>query len=284
MPPNAAKEQPMTVEGSRRAVQVACAANLLAAAAALGVLTVARSSVVVAAAVAALVCLSSAALMLLRIGPAAAGSKGTRATAAPADASFWSCVVALGLFSMGSGVAMLEGVERLKQMQPTAGAGEDPGVVMLALVGAMTVLALSAWLAANSREVRAAQDPVLLTVVVAQSAATISFAIALTCLALTELQGVRPADGAGAVAIGLMLAAAAAVLAVEIKRIIAADRSETGDAPFVAPSLAGLTLETISAEARPDTHSPPTPLQPADAKPQLHPRDTGGKPRGKRRR
>lgn len=288
----------MAAQSSSRATLVAMAASSLAAAAALTAGLNSRSSATMAAAVVALVSASSAALILYGSRRAEPASNARHPPASAMEAYFWSYVVALALFSMGAGVTLLEGVERLKQPQPVA----DAQLVMLGLGGAAALLALSAWNAVRTlaprhgqgalvAALRTVKDPALFTVVLAQILAVLAFSIALAGVALVEVHGVRAADGVAALSIGLAVAAAAAVLALEVKRLItdpmasgtvrdgARQTAETvagAGLPIGTAQVAQVALETKSTAAATASQ----PLQ----KPHVLPRDAGGKGRGKRRR
>lgn len=284
----------MSADGATHASLGALAASLAAAATALVAVFACGSSAALAAAVLALVGASSQALMLYGTRTAAAATGSRHPATLAMDAYFWSYVVAIALFSMGAGVALIEGVERLKQPRPSTGA--DTGLIAMAVGWA--VLALAAWRAAQTLAprraegsllyaLRASQDPVLITEIVALAAGALAFAVAMAGIAITEMQGWREADGVSALLIGLLLAAVAALLAIEVRRLIAgAAADETREAQrIIAEAMTTtvplpLSLETKSAEA---TAASPQPAQ-AGQKPQLHARDTGGKGTGKRRR
>jgi hypothetical protein len=244
-----------------------------------------------AAAVTALICASSAALVLYDVNGAANATGNPHQAAVPTNAHFWSYVAGIGLYSMGAGVALLEGIERMKQPLPLAQAD----TALLALGIGLAAFVVSIWPvlrisgARRTGEtlvagLRASQDPALLTAVIAQVAGAIALAVALAGVVLAGQTGAREADGVAALAVGLVLAAVAALFAIEVRRLIVGVQHETPGRMLtdVAPLLPSMQLapETKSTD-------PPASRAPASQsaqKPQIHARDGGGKGRGKHRR
>jgi divalent metal cation (Fe/Co/Zn/Cd) transporter len=281
----------MTAAGSSRSIVVALAASLVAAVGALGASILTHSSAAMAAAVTALICASSAALILYCVDGAANATGHQHQAAVPTNAHFWSYVAGIGLFSMGAGVALLEGIERLKQPLPLAQAD----TALLALGIGLAAFVVSIWQVlriSGARRIgetrvaglRASQDPVLLTVVTAQVAGAAALAVALAGVVLAGQTGAREADGVAALAIGLVLAAVAALLAIEVRRLIMGVQHGTPD-----PMLTDAAPLLPSMQLAPETKSTDPPASPAPAsqsaqKPQIHARDGGAKGRGKHRR
>lgn len=280
----------MTADGSSRAIMVALAASLVAAVAALGASILTHSSAAMAAAVTALICASSAALILYGASRAVVAAGSSHQAAVPTDAHFWSYVAGIGLFSMGAGVALLEGIERIKQPMPLTEI--DTGLLALGI--GLAAFAVSVWQvlrisgARRTGEtlvagLRGSHNPVLLTVVIAQVAGAAALAVALAGVVLTAQAGSREADGVAALAIGLVLAAVAALLAIEVRRLImGVQHGTTGrmlnDAAPLLPSMQ-LAPETKSA----DPPASPAPASQSAVKPQIHARESD-RGRGKRRR
>lgn len=280
----------MTADGWSRTTLLALAASLVAAAAALGASIMTNSSAAMAAAVAALGCASSAALILYGVDGAARTTGHSHRAALAMEAHFWSVVAGIALFSMGGGVALLEGIERLKQ--PLALAWADSGSFALGI--GLVAFAFSAWhslrIAGPRRPgetridaLRASQDPVLLTVVIAQVTGTVALALALAGVVLTAQAGSREADGLAALAIGLVLAAVAALLANEVRHLLGGMQRETRG-PMVMDATASLSSTSLALETK--SVAPPAGQAPESQtvqKPQVQARDSD-RGRGKRRR
>jgi cation diffusion facilitator family transporter len=140
---------------------------------------------------------------------------------------FWSFVVAILLFSLGAGVAIYEGVEKLLDPHPVT----DPLVNYVVLAVAFLLEGVSAARAIgefNRRRgsmlilaaLRASKDPALFTVLLEDIAALAGLTIATAGIAISHLTGEPTADGLASVLIGLLLGAVAAFMSVEIRSLI----------------------------------------------------------------
>jgi hypothetical protein len=225
----------MRVEQSKGVVLAALSCSL-ASGIALCVLTVrSGSSAVFAAAIASLIAASHQTLLYTSLRRAA-DRPATSAAAAPlSDLYFWVFTAATLLYAMGAGVALYQGVAALMNPQTIAGTAVVYTVLGIALVVAYvwasrTKADLGAW--AQARDARtvnlAASTPALYALGLEQRAALIA----------------RPAaDGWAAIAIGLILATVAAIMAVALRRLFAAqssrDASDTahGEEPAVSQPL-----------------------------------------------
>jgi cation diffusion facilitator family transporter len=162
---------------------------------------------------------------------------GIRRSRRPADAIhpfgyskelyFWSFVVAILLFSLGAGVAIYEGVEKLIDPHPVT----DPLVNYVVLAVAFALEGISAARAVqefNRRRgsspalsaLRASKDPALFTVLLEDAAALIGLTIAAIGIAIADITGSPAADGYASILIGLLLGAVAAFMSVEIRSLI----------------------------------------------------------------
>ncbi len=162
---------------------------------------------------------------------------GMKRAARPADAVhpfgygkelyFWAFVVAILLFSLGAGISIYHGIEKLRDPHPVTNAGWNYAVLGLAVV-----FEAAAWIVAWRefdrlrgkvpllRAVRASKDPAVFTVLFEDTAALIGLVVAgLGIYASTSL-GMPWADGAASLVIGLILALAAIVLAIETKALL----------------------------------------------------------------
>jgi cation diffusion facilitator family transporter len=178
---------------------------------------------------------------------------------------FWAFVVSIMLFTLGGAFSVREGVHKL--LNP--GRPQPMRWALIILAGAAVFESISLAVAVRSlrkqkagrslREYIAAnRDTTLLTVLLEDSSALVSLALAAAGLSLTALTGRVVWDGAASIAIGLVLIAVAVVLAFEnysllmgesaprdvLERIIAAASAD----PAVARVL-GLRTMHLGPEA-----------------------------------
>jgi cation diffusion facilitator family transporter len=136
---------------------------------------------------------------------------------------FWAFVVSVMLFTLGGAVSIWEAVHKL--MKPGEAPGEHAwayGVLASGFVfeTASLAVALRALRRARGGQtlrefLRESRDPSLLTVVLEDSAALVSLALATAGLGLSQATGAPGWDAAASAAIGLVLVGVAVVLAFE---------------------------------------------------------------------
>jgi cation diffusion facilitator family transporter len=140
---------------------------------------------------------------------------------------FWAFVVALVIFSMGSLFALFEGVQKLR----TPHALESAPWAVAILVVAMVFESLSLRTAARQSAVgkaglswwkfiRRSKTPELPVVLLEDFGALVGLSMALAGVGLAELTGNPRFDAVGSVSIGLLLAAIAFTLVVEMKSLL----------------------------------------------------------------
>lgn len=140
---------------------------------------------------------------------------------------FWSFVVAILLFSIGAGVSIYEGIEKLLNPHPIT----DPWInyIVLALAMVLEGYALSA--AAKEfnarrgtkrimRALRDSKDPSLFTILLEDVAAISGLLIAFVGVFCAHIFGLAMADGIASLAIGGVLAFVAWFLATEVKGLL----------------------------------------------------------------
>ncbi|MFV0295606.1 MAG: cation diffusion facilitator family transporter [Hyphomicrobiaceae bacterium] len=140
---------------------------------------------------------------------------------------FWAFVVAVLLFSLGSGVALYEGIDKLYHPHPAS----NPTVNFIVLgfafcfEGASTVIA---WREFNRRRgergvveaLRGSKDPALYTVLLEDMAAITGIAVAVIGIAASYVLDWPEGDAIASIIIGLILAAVAAFMAIETKALL----------------------------------------------------------------
>jgi cation diffusion facilitator family transporter len=239
----------MAAQGSTKVVLAALACNLGIAAAKLAAFAVTGSSAMLSEAIHSLIDTSNQGLLL----------HGLRRAARPADSRhpfgyskelyFWSFVVAILLFSMGAGVSIYEGVEKLMHPHPIT----NPEVNYAVLGAAILLECGSTWVALREfnaergatpvlAALRTSKDPALFTVLLEDAAALAGLLTAFIGIAAAHLLGFEPGDGIASIAIGLILASVAAFIAIEVKSLLigeAASETLQGEISRLLASEAG---------------------------------------------
>ena len=217
----------MATSNSRTIVIIALAANLAIAVAKFAAAAWTRSSAMLSEAIHSLVDTSNQALLLYGLHRARRPADARYPFGYSREIYFWSFVVAVLLFSMGAGVSIYEGIQKLRNPQPIRDIWINYAVLGLALTleGFSAYKAFTAfesrslgrgWLA----ELRATKDAALFMVLLEDIAAVSGLLIALAALLCVQFLGLAQADGVASVLIGLLLASVAAFMSVEIKGLI----------------------------------------------------------------
>jgi len=214
-------------EGSRRAIIAAFLANLGIAAAKFVAFLFTGAASMLAETVHSLADTGNQALLLLGSARAGRAASPEHPFGYGRERYFWSFVVALVLFSLGSLFAIYEGVEKLIHPHDLVAPQWAIGVLLVAI-------ALEAWsfhtafVEANAlrgdqnlwRFIRRAKSPELPVVLLEDTGALLGLAFALLGVGLAVWTGDARFDALGSVAIGILLAVIAVVLAVEMKSLL----------------------------------------------------------------
>lgn len=230
---------------------MALAANLGIAAAKFVAAAWTGSSAMLSEAIHSLVDTGNQALLLLGIKRAERPADAVHPFGYSKELYFWGFVVAVLLFSLGAGIAIYEGVQKLIEPRPVT----DPYVNYAVLAVAFVLEAISAHRAIgefNSRRgnvpataaLRASKDPALFTVLLEDIAALIGLAIAATGIAIAHATGSPTADAYASILIGLLLGAVAAFMSIEIRSLIIGESA--------SPEVRRDIQEAILAEVGPD--------------------------------
>ena len=242
-PPTVEWERALAAGGSTRVVIFALAANFSIAVAKFSAYLWTGSSAMLSEAIHSLVDTSNQALLLY----------GQKRSERPADARhpfgysrelfFWSFIVAILLFSLGAGVAIYEGVEKLLHPHPVKDAHINYIVLAIAIVleSFSTYKALQEFNARRGTDgmiaaLRSSKDPALFAIVLEDLAALAGLIVALFgVLAADKLEFVQ-GDGIASIMIGFILAGVAAFMSVEIRSLIVGEAA----APAVRSGLVAL--------------------------------------------
>jgi cation diffusion facilitator family transporter len=229
--------------GSTGVVLVALGCNLAIAAAKFVAYSMTGSSAMLSEAIHSFVDTSNQALLL----------HGMKRSKRPADAKhpfgysmelyFWSFIVAILLFSLGSGVAIYEGVEKLHNPHPLENVHVNYIVLAIAIAieGFSTYKALTEFNKQRGDDglvaaLRSSKDPALFAIVLEDLAALAGLLVALAGVFAADKLGMPQADGIASILIGFILAAVAAFMSIEIRSLIVGEAAS----PTVRSGLVNL--------------------------------------------
>lgn len=217
----------MSASGSTRAILAALAANAgIAVAKFIGYLITGSSSML-AEAVHSVADTSNQGLLLLGQREATKEADRLHPFGYGRSRYFWSFVVALVLFTLGSVFALYEGYHKIVHPEDLT----SPAVALVILVMAIGLESYSLHTAlVESRPLKGAQswwsfirnsrNPELPVVLLEDTAALIGLVFALSGVGLTVLTGDAVWDGIGTVAIGVLLGVIAIILMVEMHSLL----------------------------------------------------------------
>ena len=140
---------------------------------------------------------------------------------------FWSFVVALVLFSIGSVYAIYEGIEKIRHPHEISSLGWAFGVLSFgivveglsfrtAIVESNKVRGDASW----TQFIRRAKIPELPVVLLEDLGAMIGLVVALVALMIAEVADAPVWDGIGTLSIGILLGSIAVVLAIEMRSLL----------------------------------------------------------------
>jgi cation diffusion facilitator family transporter len=140
---------------------------------------------------------------------------------------FWTFIVAILIFGLGAGVAMLEGIQKILNPHPLESPWVNYTVLALSLVfeGITWLIALRAFRAGKGRRrwldaIQSSKDPTIFTVLFEDTAALLGLLIAGVGIATGQIFGLLVMDGVASVVIGLLLATTAGLLAYESQSLL----------------------------------------------------------------
>ncbi len=219
----------METGGSKSVIFVAFACNLGIAVAKFLAAFWTQSSAMLSEAIHSLVDTSNQLLLLLGISRGNLPPDAQHPFGHGKEIYFWSFIVAMVLFSLGAGVAIYEGIEKVLHPQPL----QHVFVLYVVLLVAMTLEGYSTVKAVgefNRRRqssgqgfitaLRASKDPTLFAIVLEDLAAMVGLTIALLGTMAAHLGGYDWADGVASILIGCVLAFVAIFMSSEIRSLI----------------------------------------------------------------
>ncbi len=164
---------------------------------------------------------------------------------------FWSFVVAILIFALGSGISLYEGVLHMLHPQPV----QDP-IINYVVLGLALIFEGGAWLFAFKefsqgkgdwtyvQAVQRGKDPTIFMVLFEDSAAVLGLIVAFLGIWLGQVTGIVYLDGIATFLIGLILGGTAVWLAHETKGLLigeSANREVVQSIREMAGQLSGVT-------------------------------------------
>ena len=159
---------------------------------------------------------------------------------------FWSFVVSMVLFSLGSLFAVYEGIEKLRHPHELESLGWAIGILVFAIaletysfrtaiIESRPHKGTSSWW----QFVRRAKMPELPVVLLEDLGALIGLVIALVAVTLSAVTDEPMWDGAGTLCIGILLGIIAIILAVEMKSLLLGESGSPEDITAIEAAITG---------------------------------------------
>ena len=238
----------MSAGGSTGVVVVALACNLGIALAKFAAAAWTQSSAMLSEAIHSLVDTCNQVLLLLGLKRAARPADKRHPFGYSTEIYFWSFIVAILLFSLGSGVAIYEGIDKIIHPHPIHDAYVIYAVlgVSFALEGVSTMKALAEFNARRGETgliaaLKSSKDPSLFAIVLEDAAALAGLVIAIIGVMIAHLGHIPEADGFASILIGLVLGGVAVFLSSKIKSLLVgesvADDVEAGMRAMIASEV-----------------------------------------------
>ncbi|MEW2501604.1 cation diffusion facilitator family transporter [Amycolatopsis sp. CA-161197] len=165
---------------------------------------------------------------------------------------FYSFIVALMLFTLGSAFALYEGIHKIIEPEPL----ESPIVAVIILLVAICLEGYSFYTAIGEsrkikgtvgwwRFIRQAKEPELPVVLLEDTGALIGLVFALLGVGLSVITGEPVFDGIGTVFIGALLGVIAVILIVEMKSLLIGEGATDTDLETIVDELAAGKVERV---------------------------------------
>jgi cation diffusion facilitator family transporter len=232
-------------DGSRKAILAALVANVGIAIAKFVGFVITRSAGLLAEAVHSVADSGNQALLLLGGRRARRAADRTHAFGYGRERYFWAFIVALVLFSMGGLFAIYEGISKLRDPHEVESLVVAIGILVFA-IGLETFSLRTAYREAKHQKpadmswwtwLRTSKQPELPVVLLEDIGAELGLLLALGGVVMSRVTDEPRWDAAGSLAIGLLLVAIAALLAVEMKGLLIGESASDADQQAIAASL-----------------------------------------------
>ena len=217
----------MSAQVGTKSVVAALLANTSIAAAKLAGFAFTRSSSMLAEAIHSIADAGNQALLLLGVRRATKEPTSEHPFGYGRERYFWSFVVALVIFALGAGFAIVEGIDKVRHPHEIKGLWWAVGILGAAIVleslSFRTALREARPLRGESgwwRFIRRSRTPELPVVLLEDLGALVGLILALAAVVLAHATGNTVWDGIGTLCIGVLLAVIAIVLAVEMQSLL----------------------------------------------------------------
>lgn len=228
---------PVTTKGL---VAAALGGNALAAAGKIVAYALTGSSALLSEAIHSLVAITHQILLLFGVGQANRPADARHAFGHARELYFWSFIAAILLFSHGAGVAIYEGIQKLKNPPFLSISAVSYGALLVALV----VQSVLAYMLFKDRAAGAvSRDPARAALSVETLAALAGVTIALAGLLATDQLGFRYGDAIASLGVGFVMAAVAVVMCLRVRRLIVGEAAN--------PALRSRLRTILQAETGP---------------------------------
>jgi cation diffusion facilitator family transporter len=236
----------MSTEGSTRAIVAALLANAGIAAAKFVGYLITGSSSMLAEAVHSVADTSNQGLLLFGQRQARRQADTLHPFGYGRSRYFYSFVVALVLFTLGSVFALYEGYHKIAHpahlTSPLVAVGILVVAILLESYSFRTAMVESRPLKGNSswwRFIRTSRNPELPVVLLEDTGALIGLVLALAGVGLTVLTGDPVWDGIGTAAIGVLLGVIAVILMIEMHSLLIGEGATSGEEQAIRAALEG---------------------------------------------
>ena len=233
-------------DGSKKTVIAAMGSNLAIAVTKLGAAIFTGSSSMLAEGIHSIIDTANQGFLLIGLARAKKPADARHPFGYSAEIYFWSFMVAIFIFALGSGFSMFEGIEKLLADEESA--IESPIVALVVLFLSFCFEGYS-WSVAfkefnNGRRGRGLiqdftdmKDPSIFVVLFEDSAACIGVVIAAIGIGLAWATGIHMFDAIGSIVIGVLLGIVAILLAIEVKGLLIGEAA--------GPELEGFVRENL---------------------------------------
>lgn len=162
------------------------------------------------------------------------------------ESYFWSFVVAMILFSLGSLFALFEGIEKLRHPHELESVGWAFGILILGLFleGASFATAVRTSMPLKGdrswwKFVRGSRFAELVVVLLEDFGALVGLATALAAVGISTITGDPMWDAIGTICIGVLLGAIAIVLAIEMRSLLIGESARPVDYEAIRAAMLG---------------------------------------------
>ncbi len=241
----------MASSGSKTVIYAALVGNFLIAVTKFAASAMTGSSAMLSEGIHSLVDTTNQVLLLLGLKRASRPASERHPFGHGKEIYFWSFVVAIMIFAVGSGISLYEGIQHIRHPHPI----ENPNINYIVL-GLSIIFEGVAWTLAYRefsrvrgqrsllRAVHESKDPTTYVVLFEDTAAMLGLLVALVGVWLADVTGMAWLDGAASVVIGLILGATALWLAIETKSLLIGESAD----PEVVAGVGELAREVSEIE------------------------------------